>query len=1245
MKIDQITIQNLASIEGRHTINFNAEPLRSAGLFAITGSTGAGKSTLLDAICLALYGTAPRFELHERLTRGGKDDLMPYDPRNILRRGAREALAQVTFTAPDGASYRASWAVRLRRTGTCTPAERTLQRLSPEPENIDPRSISATIERILGLDFTQFTRTVILAQNSFANFLRARQDEKSRLLEKITGTEIYARLGKEIFRLAREAGQSYTLLATKLQGMSENLLDETDLKKAQEEKTLLSSRLIGARENAARTEARLQWYTLYAQATATLRERTAQAALVRKEQLAFEEQRRRVERHDLVVSFQPLYKEIKLTEQSLADNKEQLSLLLRRIDTATSQQRTATATADECRAHLNEVKQQLARRAPQIKQGYEIQGEMRRTHEELQKKTDDIRLAQNRLESQRAALAEKQQEHARSKARIDECEHRLQQYAVHRNMLEKTDMLSEKLSRMLDLTDELKKLRQSQQRDQSERAQLALTTARIEKQSQEIRQEADALQSELTTHREANYGTDGDELQNRLLRLAEHTELLQGAQTLWTRLADGYNRIEETDDELSRLSAQLRHEEQTLERAEGAVEALAEEFKNRQTAYTLSSSENIVRLRRQLKEGTPCPVCGATHHPYHTETQQELGNLLSNLENLYNAARKRLDESTARRDSLRAGLAALRATLQARKELAADLQNRQKAGEQEWTKYAALDPTFAQCTPSINRDGRRIMIEQLLENAAKDLEHTRRRWADYSLHQKHINRCTALIEKQQLLLQENSGQKNHALAAAAVTDTRLEQTAQRMTHVNDLLQQLYEELDRLVTLQSWWTVWNENPEAFRQKLMNMKAYFDSVTQRLLTERQNELTLQHKQQTAATQLQEVTQYLLQANDEKVRINESIKNLESRLAELFGSRRPKDVADELDRNIQEAENLARQAAERLEAINSSLLLASGQRNNLETQRQALLNRLSTLRSSLDERILDFNRQNPPLQYSELERIFSEPTDWNALRHHAEELSNRALLARERADAAEQQVCTLQASENRPGNGPDETQPALAEALERAKSLLEELQLRLADADHRLRLHQETKAKTQALATELESLRTRRDNWAALSTLLGDSEGKKFRSQAQNFTFEFLVRDANEQLARLTPRYRLSHQKGTLQLEIVDRDMYDEHRPVNSLSGGETFIVSLALALALAALSSSGQSTGCLFIDEGFGNLDAESLEMVMNALSSLQDTQGRKVGVISHTDQIRLRIRPQIHIVKLPSGGKSTISVES
>ncbi|MBO4730460.1 MAG: AAA family ATPase, partial [Bacteroidaceae bacterium] len=202
MRIDKIEICNLASLEGEQVIDFMQEPLKSAGLFAITGKTGAGKSTVLDAICLALYNEAPRLGNKEIVAKAA-DDNTPniYNTCNMLRRGAAQGYSRITFSLDDGTQYMAKWVVGLTRNNTYKPIQRELVQLKPKHVTLADKStdVQRMIQQIVRLDYSQFTRTVILAQNSFANFLSAKRGEKSQLLEKITGTEIYAKISSKIF--------------------------------------------------------------------------------------------------------------------------------------------------------------------------------------------------------------------------------------------------------------------------------------------------------------------------------------------------------------------------------------------------------------------------------------------------------------------------------------------------------------------------------------------------------------------------------------------------------------------------------------------------------------------------------------------------------------------------------------------------------------------------------------------------------------------------------------------------------------------------------------------------------------------------------------------------------------------------------------------------------------------------------------------------------------------------------------
>ena len=155
------------------------------------------------------------------------------------------------------------------------------------------------------------------------------------------------------------------------------------------------------------------------------------------------------------------------------------------------------------------------------------------------------------------------------------------------------------------------------------------------------------------------------------------------------------------------------------------------------------------------------------------------------------------------------------------------------------------------------------------------------------------------------------------------------------------------------------------------------------------------------------------------------------------------------------------------------------------------------------------------------------------------------------------------------------------------------------------------------------------------------MGDATGKKFRDLAQQYNLDILIEYANQQLAMLSQRYTLKRLENSLSLAIVDHDMDGETRSVSSLSGGESFLTALALSLAIASMASGTTKIESLFIDEGFGTLDASSLHMVMNALDQLQN-QGRKVVLISHIQEMHERIPVQIQVNPIGAGA-STIQV--
>jgi len=204
------------------------------------------------------------------------------------------------------------------------------------------------------------------------------------------------------------------------------------------------------------------------------------------------------------------------------------------------------------------------------------------------------------------------------------------------------------------------------------------------------------------------------------------------------------------------------------------------------------------------------------------------------------------------------------------------------------------------------------------------------------------------------------------------------------------------------------------------------------------------------------------------------------------------------------------------------------------------------------------------------------------------------------------------------------------------------LKEVMARKSECQFRLRTHEENKKKVADLQDELNRLKQNSERWAKLNELAGSADGAKFRRIAQSYTLDVLLNYANVQLRSLTSRYRLERVPETLALQVIDRDMCDEIRTVHSLSGGESFLVSLALALGLSSLSSNRMKVESLFIDEGFGSLDSDTLRMAMDALESLR-TQGRKIGVISHVQEMTERIPTQIQVCRA-SNGRSYMEIK-
>lgn len=330
MKIVAIRGKNLASLEGEFEVDFTAEPLRSAGIFAITGQTGSGKSTLLDALCLALFDDTPR---NNRTTENiniidVKDKTINQkDSRNILRRGTSDGYAEVDFVSLAGETFRSRWGVRRSRNkvdGSLQGTDFKLINLSTNTEIQGRKTeLLAKVVALIGLTFDQFTRAVLLAQGDFATFLKATQKEKAELLEKLTGTDIYSRISASIYEKSKSAEQNLTLLNERMKDIE--LLADEELEAFIHEKQATATEIVLLKGQMEELTEKIKWITNQE----LLIKKVEQAQKQLDESLsAIEQAKPRFDYLAQIDSIQEIresYNELKSTEKQIAENRKNLT--------------------------------------------------------------------------------------------------------------------------------------------------------------------------------------------------------------------------------------------------------------------------------------------------------------------------------------------------------------------------------------------------------------------------------------------------------------------------------------------------------------------------------------------------------------------------------------------------------------------------------------------------------------------------------------------------------------------------------------------------------------------------------------------------------------------------------------------------------------------------------------------------------------------------------------------------------
>lgn len=1243
MKILAIRGKNLASLGGEFDIDFQQEPLKSTGLFAICGPTGAGKSTLLDALCLALYDATPRLSAAGaqgvKLPDVGEETVSPQDPRNLLRRGAPEGHAEVDFIGNDDRAYRARWSVRrarLRSDGKLQNTELRLTRVSDEqPIGHLKSEVLEEIRTRIGLSFSQFTRAVLLAQNDFATFLKAQDNERAQLLETLTGTDVFTTLSIRAFERAKAESRRLDLI--QLQLRENQPLDETQRQALEQRRGEAALAVQSSADRKAELEARIRWYQELEHLNQAVDEAIRSLAESTAQQGNAAARRQRLIQVEAVQNARPLVTEL---DRSAAAGEQTRAMLAHRQSELAHAEAALTQTIAQrtaAQAALDDAERLRAESLPDLRRAQQLDTEIAALEPAHTQALAASTESRQRLAEAESKLQTKQADMAADRAALNALQRWLDEQRSGENLALQWPRWETLLKQAAETKQELDQATAACQRAERTVAQHTADRAALDSRLQSSAQTQTEAEHELQEAERCLRGLDSERLNQRQAMAYQRLDQLRDAEALWKRhgelrsecarlqyaLQQIHGVMEGTRTELAAVQAEKPGRAAALEQAERSL-----------NSALLASGKNVERLRGSLEAGSPCPVCGSTAHPYATDHPQ-LRAVLDGLKHEVAALR-----TTVQQLEMQEATQATRLEL-AEKQYAESTAALEKSqideaeAEQQWLGH----PLGAQLT-AVAADHRAEWFgaqRQALDTEVHTVGLALKQFAAATARHEQARQHFDAARASHFALQKALGGAEASLGQSA---TMLRHESDRHAAANDRLDRQLCLLDEAFPDAMWRTTWREAPEAFQAQCREQVSAW-------LGQRQRAETLTSKLDQESIEQAGLEQSVEAAGREaeraRNRFEEQDRDLGDRKrqrAALFAGHPANEVESRLDDAVSRTRTRlqscasAEQQAQQTKAANAAAL------EHACNDHQAAIHVEESARSALASWLARWARDaapGPALDETTLRDLLACDATWIAAERDA---------LRNLDDAVNAAQAVLR--ERQAARGAHQTKQPTEAALSQIEDALRTLQQELdqqqgefAEVTASLRQDDQRRETAGTLLRQWESQAATQRRWAELSELIGSADGRRFRNLAQQYTLDVLLGYANRHLTDLTHRYRLQRIRDTLALLVVDQDMGDEIRSVHSLSGGESFLVSLALALGLASLSSNRVKVESLFIDEGFGSLDAETLRVAMDALDSLQ-AKGRKVGVISHVQEMTERIGTRIQVKRL-SGGQSRVFV--
>lgn len=1004
----------------------------------------------------------------------------------IMSRQTGDCFAELTFETQTG-RYRCHWSQhRARRK-----PDGELQAPKHEIANADSgeifeskiRGVADQIESATGMDFDRFTRSMLLAQGGFAAFLQAAPDDRAPILEQITGTEIYSQISIRVHERQREEREKLNLLQAETAGIvilepQQEQETQQALEVKQKDETDLAAR-------AAETDQAIVWLTTIDELKKEIVNLADEASKLQSDIEVFKPDREKLGRALSATSLDGAYATLTATRKQQSDDSAGLKAeeeALPGLESSAKEQAEALKSAEQQTA---QAKEELKAVAPTLQKVRSLDQKLADQKKAVSQEDEGCKKATAKIDADKKAQLEEQDKRSKAHETLDLVDGYLKEHAQDEWLISGLAGIEEQIGGLLSKQNEIV------QKDAAQEA--ANTTLELATKSLGDCQKQSGIRKQ--------------ELEDAL------KQLQQGKDALSQLLGD-------------RLLREYRTEKETLLREMTFLTKIAE----------------LEDHRAKLEDGKPCPLCGATEHPFAEgnvpvpdETEKKidaLTRLISKAED-QEAAIKKLEEA----ESL------------ARKNLT----------EAEKLESAAANDKKA--------------AEKALAEVKDGLVKLR---ADFA------ERRQAVATKLQ------------PLGIADISETDIPSLIETLT----------------ARLKAWQAQIKKKADIEKQI-----ADIDSEVKRL------DAVIETQSSALAEKLER-----LETLKKELATGSNERNA------LYGDKSPDDEERRFNKTISTAEGSEKQVRE----LHNEL---QQQWNTAKAHVESLKKRVDIREPELRKLEAEFSAALVPVGFSDEEQFLAARLSSERkaeLAATAKDLDERQTDLKARQKDRETRLAT-EVARKLTDKSLEELKPQFKEQDETLKGLRDII----AGLKHKLSENAAAKERIKEKQTAIEAQKKECRRWENLHELIGSSDGKKYRNFAQGLTFEMMIGHANRQLQKMTDRYLLARDDAQpLELNVIDNYQAGEIRSTKNLSGGESFIVSLSLALGLSHMASKNVRVDSLFLDEGFGTLDEEALNTALETLSGLQQ-DGKLIGVISHVSALKERISTQIQVTP-KSGGKSQIS---